>query len=198
MNHVMRCFIMFSYVATLKDCCNANFDSGCCQFEDVCYNHQQVILSKTTPSEACYEPWHSKTYQVGDMVTGKDGKNYPCNADFFLYCSWAAFEPGTGSTIDYYKLAWDELPTSKWSFAAGSPTTTSPVSQDCSEYFDKFNRHYSAGDLASYNGLIYQCITSNGRCSQDGYEPWSPLAPKESWEVVGSCNGPQHLRTRRV
>eukprot|EP00804_Cyclotella_cryptica_P012274 CCRYP_013866-RB/>CCRYP_013866-RB protein AED:0.09 eAED:0.09 QI:1098/1/1/1/0.16/0/7/2325/174 len=118
-----------SVCATLKDCCNANFDSGCCQFEDVCYNHQQVILSKTTPSEACYEPWHSKTYQVGDMVTGKDGKNYPCNADFFLYCSWAAFEPGTGSTIDYYKLAWDELPTRCHTRIANGPSPRDPQPQ---------------------------------------------------------------------
>ncbi|KAL7522439.1 hypothetical protein ACHAWX_007108, partial [Stephanocyclus meneghinianus] len=50
--------------ATLKDCCNENFDNGCCQFEDVCYK------PATDVNEACYEPWGPKTYQVGDKVTG--------------------------------------------------------------------------------------------------------------------------------
>eukprot|EP00804_Cyclotella_cryptica_P019622 CCRYP_013973-RA/>CCRYP_013973-RA protein AED:0.71 eAED:1.00 QI:0/0/0/0.66/1/1/3/0/869 len=191
--------------STLIDCCNANYDSGCCRFEDVCYDPPTDDFIDDDPNEACYEPWRSKAYQVGDKVTGKDGKNYACNADFFLYCSWAAFEPGTGSSVDYYQLAWDELPTKCHTQLTKHPSP-SPVSTlippvappvSCPEYFDKFARHYSAGDLSSYNGMIYQCITSNGRCNQDGYEPWSPLS-HESWVVVGSCNGPQRLRMRRV
>ncbi|KAL3793964.1 hypothetical protein HJC23_009447 [Cyclotella cryptica] len=154
-----------------------------------------------TPSN-CYGAWSARYYQSGEIVTGRDGRNYACDPNYFLYCSWTEFEPGTGSYPDYSGLAWNLLPTSCSVPPAPSPsvpTATSPPSKvliptalppapsDCPSVFAD-SRIYVAGELTSYGGVIYQCTTSNGRCFQSGYEPFSPLG-KEAWKVIGTCSG---------
>jgi hypothetical protein len=154
------------------------------------------IYPPVSSSTNCYETWSPKSYQPGDIITGKDGRNYACDSDYFLYCSWIEFEPGTGAYPDYSSLAWNLLSTvCSESTATSPPVPTSPSSPSltsptppqtgCPAPFDD-SKVYIAGNIVSYASVIYQCKTSNGRCYQAGYEPWSALVD-EAWLVVGTC-----------
>eukprot|EP00804_Cyclotella_cryptica_P012514 CCRYP_017721-RA/>CCRYP_017721-RA protein AED:0.04 eAED:0.04 QI:91/1/1/1/0.5/0.4/5/62/729 len=105
--------------STMRDCCNDKFRDGCCTFEDVCHHGVIDRFAPTPPSSkptmkptsnfsgVCYDEWEPKYYAPGDKVTGSNGKNYQCDADYYLYCAQYAFQPGSGMASE---LAWNQLP----------------------------------------------------------------------------------------
>jgi hypothetical protein len=100
----------------------------------------------------------------GDVITGADSYNYICDSrsyGYFPYCTWSSLAPGTGQAPYWADFVW-----TKGELCGSGGGECGGVSA-----FDGFVLTYSTGDRVSYEGSIYECGTSDGRCFQDGYEP---------------------------
>ena len=113
---------------------------------------------------------------------------YKCKAwPFSGYCG--QFSP----EVDGGDQGWDIVgkcegtvsPTASPSFGA-----MAVVAGGCPEVYDEASTAYEAGDLVSYNTIVFECkaYPFNGYCNQAAFGPGSDNAAT-AWELKGYCTG---------
>eukprot|EP00970_Alexandrium_tamarense_P017541 scaffold9970_cov200-Alexandrium_tamarense.AAC.9 len=158
--------------------CECQCNTGLCLQNGVC----GICTGNEDPPDIgneivgpCYDEWRdSVDYRSGDIVTGEDGKNYMCDYQYFQYCNWAEFVPGTDAYPDYSAMAWTEV-------------SVCSTPDGCPSVFDPNRFTYTNGDQVTIDSVVFECNNSNGACFQDGYEPYSVVG-HEVWKVVAECS----------